>query len=318
MIKSSILEMSICVVLLAFVVFTAPTVQGDEPIKVFILAGQSNMQGAGAVIANPNSPGGGKGSLEHLVSDPATAEQFQHTVDENGAWIVRDDVNIWYLERQGGLSVGYGSGKDRIGPEFQFGHVMGDHFEEPVLLIKTAWGGKSLQKDFSPPSSGGDVGPFYTEMLQHVSDVLKNMDELFPEYEGRGYEIVGFGWHQGWNDGCNAAAVEEYEVNMANFIRDVRTALDVEEMPFVIANSGFGGWNQSIDRRLGIVAAQAAVAEYDEFEGTVACIETRGFFRPAEESPSRQGYHWNGNAETYFLIGDAMGNAMVEILEDAK
>jgi len=57
------------------------------------------------------------------------------------------------------------------------------------------------------------------------------------------------------------------------------------------------------------------VAGYEEFKKTVACVETRDFFRPPELSPTRQGYHWNGNAETYFLIGDGMGKAMVEILK---
>jgi hypothetical protein len=27
-----------------------------------------------------------------------------------------------------------------------------------------------------------------------------------------------------------------------------------------------------------------------------------------------QGYHWNTNAETYYLIGDAMGQAMLRLL----
>ena len=83
----------------------------------------------------------------------------------------------------GKLAPGFGARGSTIGPELGFGHVVGDAFDEPVLLIKTAWGGKSLQKDF----------------------------------------------------------------------------------------------------------------------------------RPAEESPSNQGYHWNGNAETYYLIGEAMGEAMKEL-----
>ena len=32
--------------------------------------------------------------------------------------------------------------------------VVGDAYEEPVLLVKLSWGGKSLAKDFRPPSSG--------------------------------------------------------------------------------------------------------------------------------------------------------------------
>ncbi|MEI7900604.1 MAG: sialate O-acetylesterase [bacterium] len=291
---------------------------GKSPVKVFILAGQSNMEGQGAVKITPKSRNEGKGTLEYLVKDPATAERFKHTVDKKGDWVVRDDVWIWYLGRKGGLTAGYGANKNKIGPEFQFGHVIGQHVDNQVLLIKTAWGGKSLQKDFRPPSSGGEVGPFYTEMSGHVKQVLADLKKEFPDYDGKGYEIAGFGWHQGWNDGCTPAATAEYEKNMINFIRDVRKELGVKDLPFVIANSGFGGRDQKNERRLGIMKAQAGAAALPEFKGTVACVETRDFFRPAEASPSGQGYHWNGNAETYFLIGDAMGQAMLTLLKETK
>lgn len=314
--KTSILAMHIALVLTSQSALLAAE-GSKKPLKVFILAGQSNMEGAGAVKSGPNSRNDGQGTLEYLVKLPATAKRFKHTVDSSGKWVVRDDVWIWYLGRKGGLTVGFGSGKDRIGPEFQFGHYVGEHIDNQVLLIKTAWGGKSLQKDFRPPSSGGQVGPFYTEMIKHVKDVLGNLKKIFPDYDGQGYEIVGFDWHQGWNDGCSAPAVAEYEKNMVNFIRDVRKDLGVKNLPFVIADSGFGGRNQKVQRRLGIVNAQAAAAANPEFKGTVACVKTRDFFRPAEISPSRHGYHWNCNAETYFLIGDAMGKAMMDLLKPA-
>ena len=277
-------------------------------LKVFILAGQSNMEGAGQIKGAARN--GGKGSLEYIVKDPVTAARTKHIIDKNGKWVVRDDVWIWYFDRKGGLTAGYGARKTSIGPEFQFGHAMGAALDEQVLIIKTAWGGKSLQKDFRPPSSGGAVGPFYTEMIKHVKDVLGDIKKHFPAYDGKGYEIAGFGWHQGWNDGCSVTAVAEYEKNMANFIRDVRKALGVKKLPFVIADSGFGGRNQKVARRLGIVKAQQAVAKYPEFKGNVTTVETRDFFRPRELSPGGHGYHWNENALTYFLIGDAMAEAM--------
>ena len=286
---------------------------GKSPVKVFILAGQSNMEGQGAMRAGAKNRNGGKGTLEFLVKDPATAERFKHTIDKNGDWLVRDDVWIWYLGRKGGLSAGYGAKKDKIGPEFQFGHAMGAHFGNQVLLIKTAWGGKSLQKDFRPPGSGGTVGPFYTEMIGHVKQVLADLKKEFPDYDGKGYELAGFCWHQGWNDGCSVEATAEYENNMIHFIRDVRKDLGAKDLPFVIANSGFGGREQKNERRLGIMKAQAAAAALPEFKGNVTCVETRDFFRKAEDSPSNQGYHWNGSAETYFLIGDAMAEAMKKL-----
>lgn len=64
---------------------------GPKPVKVFILAGQSNMEGAGAVNADPKK-NEGKGSVEYLVKNAATAEKFKHLTDKTGAWVVRDDV----------------------------------------------------------------------------------------------------------------------------------------------------------------------------------------------------------------------------------
>jgi alpha-galactosidase len=291
--------------------------QDEKPVKVFILAGQSNMEGAGAIHRQVER-NGGKGSLEHLVTDPETRPRFAHLVDAEGAWVVREDVRIWYLGRKGGLTVGYGAREDRIGPELQFGHVVGDHYEAPVLLIKVAWGGKSLAQDFRPPSSGGEVGPYYLKLFEHVREVLADLDELFPGGAERGYEIVGFGWHQGWNDRVNQAFNDEYETNLAHFIRDVRKELGIAKLPFVIAETGMTGPEEKHPRALSLMRAQAAVAEYEEFRGNVAFVGTRAFYRPPEESPSNQGYHWNSNAETYFLIGDAMGKAMLGLVDAAR
>ncbi|MCY2986369.1 MAG: sialate O-acetylesterase, partial [Planctomycetota bacterium] len=136
------------VVLLLATGATAATAEGKKgSLKVFVLAGQSNMEGQGKIAADPKS-NGGKGSLQYLVKDPATAARFQHLVDQDGKWAVRDDVWIWYLGRKGNLTVGYGAREDRIGPELGFGIVMGDCLDNQVLLIKVAWGGKSLAQDF--------------------------------------------------------------------------------------------------------------------------------------------------------------------------
>jgi len=303
----------------ASLVLFIPTLVAAEdarkgPLKVFILAGQSNMEGQGLIALDPKR-NDGKGSLEYLVKDPATAEHFKHLKDSDGKWAVRNDVWIWYLGRKGPLTIGYGAREDRIGPELGFGHVIGEAFDEQVLIIKIAWGGKSLAKDFRPPSSGGEVGPYYRELFKHVKDVLGNLETLFPEYGGRGYEVAGFGWHQGWNDRVNQAFNDEYEQNMANFIRDVRKELGNEKLPFVIAESGMSGHSETHPRALSLMRAQAAVAEREEFRGNVAFVGTKDFYRPPEASPSRQAYHWNSNAETYYLIGAAMGKAMKKLCE---
>ncbi len=308
MYRNLILPLSVCVLI------TTSLQAAEKPVKVFILAGQSNMVGSGFVKADPKR-NGGKGSLEYLVKDAATAERFKHLLAKDGSWLVRDDVWIHYMDRKGKLTVGYGPDADRIGPELGFGQVVGNAFDQPVLLIKIAWGGKSLGKDFRPPSSGGEVGPYYKEILSRTKEVLGDLNKQFPEFAGRGYELAGFGWHQGWNDRVNQAFNDEYEKNMANFIRDIRKDLGVKDLPFVIAETGMSGKDEQHPRALSLMKAQAAVAEHKEFKGNVAFVGTKAFWRDKEVSPTGQAYHWNTNAETYYLIGEAMGTAMVKLCD---
>ncbi|MCW5940868.1 MAG: hypothetical protein KIS66_01465 [Fimbriimonadaceae bacterium] len=289
----------------------------DPPVKAFILAGQSNMVGHGFISADPNR-NEGKGSLEQIALSPESNGKFKQLLNNDGSWRIRDDVWIHFFDRKGRLTVGYGAGTDTIGPELGFGTVVGDSIREPVVLIKLAWGGKSLGEDFRPPSSGGKVGPFYTEVVRQAQDVMANLGTHFPELRGRPVQLVGFGWHQGWNDRINAAFVQEYEQNMANFIRDVRKDLRKPNLPFVIAETGMGGEAEENELALQLMKAQAAVAQYKEFKGNVAFVGTRAFWRPTEVSPSDQGYHWNSNAETYYLIGDGMGRAMAGLLKRAS
>jgi len=184
--------LSPCLAALLTFLITLHVAEAAKPLKVFILAGQSNMEGQGVIAAEPKR-NDGKGSLEYLVKNLDTPERFKHLVDEAGTWRVREDVWIWYLGRHGPLTVGYGARQDRIGPELGFGYFVGDALDNQVLLIKCAWGGKSLAKDFRPPSSGGEVGPYYTQLVQLTKDVLARLKELFPAYDGRGYELAGFG-----------------------------------------------------------------------------------------------------------------------------
>lgn len=294
------------------ILLSATAHAADKPVRVFILAGQSNMEGHGFIEADPKR-NDGRGSLEHLAKAPDTAARFKHLIDANGQWTVRDDVWIHYLDRKGKLTAGFGVKEDRMGPELGFGCVMGEAFDEPVLLIKLAWGGKSLAKDFRPPSSGGEVGPYYSEIVQRSKAIVRELHKHFPEFGGRSYVIAGFGWHQGWNDRVNQEFNDEYEKNMANFIRDIRKDLGVKNLPFVIAETGMTGTEEKHPRALSLMKAQAAVAEYEEFKDNVALVGTKAFWRDSAVSPLDQGYHWNSNAETYYLIGEAMAGAMQEL-----
>ena len=314
--------------LLPFSGTNADTVAANGKLKIFILAGQSNMVGFGQQEGSP-------GTMETYVK--SNPKDYGKLVNKEGKPVIRDDVWIVNLsdaanELKGWLTTGYGASTSHIGPEYGFGFEVGDHYEDPVLLIKCAWGGRSLKHNFLSPSSAdypkpekdGDMGFHYSEVLRHVKEITGDVKKYFPDYTGKGYEIVGFGWHQGWNDRIDQSAVDVYEVNLTNLVKDIRKDLGIEELPVVIANTGMGGWDIPARYKAKVeklMVAQLALADpekHPEFKGTVAGVETRDFQRTREESPSGQDYHWFRNWETLFLIGKSMGDEMIALHPSKK
>ncbi len=288
-----------------------------KPLKVFILAGQSNMEGHAKIE-----------TFDYIGDDPATAPLLKQMRDEHGRPRVCDGVWISYFtgngesngEGFGKLTAGYGSRRQpdqdggKIGPEFTFGLTMDAAFEEPVLIIKTAWGGKSLHTDFRSPSAGPFVfnetqlanfkkqgkdiealqaeklqqtGRYYALMIQHVRRVLADIKRVCPVYDQQqGFELAGFVWLQGWNDLVDSGVYPQrmkpggydaYSEVLTHFIRDVRRDLNAPQMPFVIGVLGIGGANanpQTIEFR----KAMAAPAALPEFRGNVIAVQTAPFW----------------------------------------
>jgi len=287
------------------------------------------------------------GTLDTVVK---TDKKFPHLVDDKGNWTVRNDV--WYkgvvtATANKWLTVGCGSGASTIGPELQFGHIMGYYHDEPVIIIKASQGNRSLGWDILPPGSErftfdgrtyagykdtpsswieGEpkkevnwyAGKQYDDFVKGIHDVLDNFATHFPQYKDQGYEIAGFVWWQGHKDG-NAAHASRYELNLVNLIKAYRTEFKAPKAPFIIGTIGFGGWKMA-GPHLTVANAQLAVSgdkgKYPEFAGNVLSVDTRDFWRSVEESPSNQGYHYNRNAETYVLVGDALGRGMRQLLGD--
>ena len=305
------LKMKYIATLLITTFFAAASVEAN-PVKVFILAGQSNMEGQGVVsMDGERDYNGGKGNLLWSMKNSKSAGKMKCLKDEKGEWVVRDDVQISFKAgdnvRKGGLTVGYTGygGSSHIGPELGFGFVMGDYLKEPVLLIKTAWGGKSLFFDFRPPSSGGQVGPYYTKMVEEVRAALAELGD-------QEYEIAGFVWQQGWNDMCEKPAIAEYAQNLVNLVKDLRAEFDSPNLPVVVGELGNGGPVTSGD----MFEFRKAQEEGTRQIKNALFIKTTDFARPAELSPNTgHGHHWFGNAESYFLIGDALGEGMKKLLK---
>lgn len=325
---------------------TAAAAEATKPVKVFILAGQSNMEGKAKVSL-----------LEYQLQQPATRPLFQQ-FQKNGKWVERDDVWIKFLDRAGKLTVGYGS-PNCIGPELQFGFTMGDRYDEPVLLIKAAWGGRSLYRDFRSPSAQlppievldkmlrdrkarrpdatmdevkQAFGASYRALLAEVRETLKDLKRHFPAYAGQGYELAGFVWFQGWNDMINPDYTAEYTANLAHFIRDIRQDLKTPQLPFVIGQMGVDGANPNAGVQR-FKDAQAAVLQVAEFKGNVALVKTDAFWDTEADAVYKRGwrehndewkkvgsdwpFHYLGSAKTFCQIGKAFAEAMLELRGEA-
>ena len=299
---------SLSLVLLAALALAAAAAEpARKPLKVYILAGQSNMEGHAKLS-----------SFDHIGMDPRTAPILKEMRAEDGTPRVCDNVWISYLtgrdeggEGFGPLTAGYGARSDpkvdggKIGPEFTFGIYMQKLVDEPILIIKTAWGGKSLHTDFRPPSAGPyefneqqlaniekqgkdlaevkaeraeATGRYYRRMVEHVHHVLKDPKRVCPVYDpAQGYELAGFVWFQGWNDMVardvypnrgQPGGYDLYSELLAHFIRDVRKEFSAPGMPFVIGVMGAGG----------------PTADYDE--GKLRYKDVHENFRQAMAAPA--------------------------------
>ena len=264
----------------------------------------------------------GKGDLEIVTKRD---KKFPNLIDDKGDWTVRKDVYFYEAELSfsgGWLTVPPRPGKTTIGPEVQFGHIMGYAHDEQVLVIKTSNGNRSLGFDYRPPSSGRNQpdneweGKSYRLMVEGVRKTLDNIKDIMPGYKGQGYEIAGFVWWQGHKDHFDEKLTNEYEKNLVNLINDVRAEFKVPKFPTVVVTIGFGGHEMS-GSFLQIWKAQMAVSDpnkHPEFAGNVLSVDIRDFWRSVDDSPRDQDYHYNRNAETYMLVGDATGRAMVKLL----
>ena len=282
-----------------------------KPLQVYILAGQSNMQGHAKMT-----------TFEHIGLDPATKSMLAEMQNPDGSPMICERVWISSIgcaeaEQTGKLTTGFGATPEKIGPEFTFGLYMQKFTDAPILLIKTSWGGKSLNTDFRPPSAGSyvfndaqlaafqkqskdlaaiqaekdkETGVYYRLMIDHVEKVLGDLKRVVPDYDAaQGYELAGFAWFQGWNDMVDGGTYpnrekpggyDAYSTVMAHFIRDVRKDLNAPMLPFVIGVLGVGGptaeYGPDQLRYKSIHQnfrdAMAAPAKLPEFQGNVAVI----------------------------------------------
>jgi hypothetical protein len=301
----------------------------SKPVQVYILLGQSNMLGFGKAAT---------------LQEVAKGGSYPYLVDDAGAWTVRKDVrNVRVMCSGNGPAKDYTNDwmtiQGNIGPEIGIGHYLGHVTDAPVMILKSCIGNRSLGWDLLPPGSvpyehggktqpgyrgtpddpggdtGGDMSKGWYAGCQYDGDiaaakkVLENLDKYYPG--AKEYEVAGFFWWQGDKDMRNAAHFEQYEKNLIQLIKALRKDFDAPEAQFVSASLG-----QTKEGSKGgdgvILDAMKAVSKNSdpELKGKVGFV----YSNPLSKGGSSSG-HYSGNPETYMNIGEAMGKAMVELLQ---
>jgi hypothetical protein len=327
--------MKIKIILTAALLCILSPLSSAKPLKVFILAGQSNMEGHAEIS-----------TFDYIGKDPKTAPLLKEMRNSDGTPRVCDKVWMSYLtgpydgsangEGLGKLTAGFGERggnptqlSSKIGPEFTFGIFMEKELKEPILIIKTAWGGRSLNTEFRPPSAGPyklpkeiqDVwdqhpqgahgvpkledrkkwqddkdaasGVFYRMMIDHVKKVLTDPKRVCPEYnEKDGYEIAGFVWLQGFNDLVDGTTYpnENYDEYSRLLSHFIRDVRKDLSAPKMPFVIGVLGVDG--DKNVNFRKAMAAPADLPEFKGNVAAVDTAPFWdKDIEAAEPKQGQY---------------------------
>jgi hypothetical protein len=317
----------------------------SKPVKVFIVLGQSNTLEMGKV------KGDKEGSLEYAVK---SENLYPFMVDDAGSWTTRQDVRNLHVMGSGGpgkssvkrndwLTVSGG----KIGIETGIGHQLGNALDEPVLILKSSIGNRSLGWDLLPPGSpsyefedkgktyvyagygqspdkwekgtepkriGWQAGLQYDGDVARAKDVLKNLGEYYPG--AKEYEVAGFIWWQGDKDRYNAGHAVKYEKNLNNLITALRKDFNAPKAKFVCATLGQTSKENAKGNEKLILDAMFAISDatkYPALEGDVATV----YSHPLSMGSSSNA-HYGGNAKTYMNVGLGLGEAMVELLKGDK
>lgn len=177
----------------------------DPVLSVYLLAGQSNMDGVGLVTGLPPSM---------QVASP--------------------DIPIFWSGRWAwqGLAPSSYMGVQYFGPEVTFGHRLLElDPEQPLALIKHAWGGTNLAQCWYPGESGSDpaMGDCYSDFMATVDTALSGLEERETPYR-----IAGMAWMQGESDATYEPWAESYELNLKQLIARVREDVQEPKMPLVM------------------------------------------------------------------------------------
>ena len=317
-------------------------------VKIFIIMGQSNTLEMGRV------KGDKEGTLEHAIKNE---QLYSFMVDDAGNWTTRNDVRNVHTQGSGGPAGRGGVRRNdwltvsggKIGIETGIGHQLGDALDEPVLILKSSIGNRSLGWDLLPPGSPRhEVETTDKKTGKKITLVTPaHKDEVrYPSWtKGEVPAPPKHNWHAGLQYLGDVARAKDVLKDLGKYYPD---ASEYEV-------AGFLWWQGDKDR---YNAAHSAMYEKnlhqlfkalrEEFDAPKAkmVVATLGqtnkntasgnekliidgmfsfgdknkgeaavvYTHPLSMGGASNG-HYGGNAKTYMNVGLAMGKAMVKLLK---
>jgi len=212
----------------------------------------------------------------------------------------------------GKLTVGYGAGITKIGPEYGVGITLERLVDAPILLVKCSWGNTSLASSWRAPSldgvetatekagreasnkylaaaakkagreftprparkPSGKLGYCWDMTMPEIDKVLADPGKYHPEYNPKvGHEVAGLVWFQGYSDKDNPA----YGELLAAMIKDLRKKVKNPNMPVVVGTLGMAAYKQATFAN-GANAGMLQASQMPELAGTVDVVNTSPFF----------------------------------------
>ena len=185
---------------------TLPKVNGKSA-KVILLAGQSNASGCSAT--------------SYLKNNVTTEKYAEY---ESGY----ENIFINFFSTGFNMSNGFvktsphcGDTINHFGPEVGLAETLHESYpNETFFIIKYTWSGTDLFSQWLSPSSEGKTGDLYSRFVRYVK---QSMDYIISK--GYNAKIEGMCWMQGESDSFSTENATNYEVNLKNFISDVRKDL---------------------------------------------------------------------------------------------
>ena len=185
-----------------------------------------------------------------------------------------------------------------FGPELVFGQALGKAGYSSTSLIKVAYGGTDLYVKWRSPRSGGTVGPLYTQLRSRIESLKLAPASVNPSCVSQGCRWAAFVWFQGESDSFDSAHGLSYEQNLKDLIADVRSDVGSPTLPVVIVQTG--GWAQSLTFGKTVANAQKAVVAADKYARLVDTSDLSKF------------YHYDPAAQ--LIIGDRVAQAVKALL----